>query len=62
MNTVFRNESKAKWQETNNNNKKSPAVAVVQEFKDLLVGPACGGLDVSHEAGRCEQVDVCILG
>lgn len=40
---------------------KSPAVTVVQDFKDLLVRPASCWLDVRQEPRSCEQVDVCIL-
>lgn len=40
---------------------RSPALVLVQDLQDLLVGPTCGGLDEGKDAAGAEEVIV-ILG
>lgn len=54
-------EEEAVDRQVQNRRKKSPAVAVIQGFKDLLVCSPCRRLYVGQEPCSCEQVDVGIL-
>lgn len=54
-------EEEAVGRQVQNRRKKSPAVAVIQGVKDLLVCSPCRRLYVGQEPCSCEQVDVGIL-